>query len=78
MSPNLAELLAALPAAEDDHDERLDAAVLQRLFARLGRRPPPSGALQRPSACSRCSTACGRAWTCGRSAWKRPGPPVRR
>jgi predicted unusual protein kinase regulating ubiquinone biosynthesis (AarF/ABC1/UbiB family) len=47
MSPDLAELLAALPAAEDEPDESLDAALLQRLFARLGQRRVPQGALQR-------------------------------
>jgi predicted unusual protein kinase regulating ubiquinone biosynthesis (AarF/ABC1/UbiB family) len=47
MSPDLAELLAALPAAEDDQDERLDAVLLQRLFSRLGQRRAPLGALQR-------------------------------
>jgi predicted unusual protein kinase regulating ubiquinone biosynthesis (AarF/ABC1/UbiB family) len=47
MSPELAELLAALPAAEDEPDERLDAALLQRLFSRLGQRRVPLGALQR-------------------------------
>ena len=47
MNPNLAELLAALPAAEDEPDERLDAAQLQRLFDRLGRRRVPVGAIQR-------------------------------
>src|SRR5262249_32260457 len=44
--PDLAELLAALPAA-DDQDERLDAAHLERLFSRLGQRRAPLGALQR-------------------------------
>jgi predicted unusual protein kinase regulating ubiquinone biosynthesis (AarF/ABC1/UbiB family) len=46
MSPDLAELLAALPAAEDQSEERLDAA-LQGLFSRLARRRAPLGALQR-------------------------------
>jgi predicted unusual protein kinase regulating ubiquinone biosynthesis (AarF/ABC1/UbiB family) len=47
MSPDLAELLAALPAAEDEPDERLDAALLQRLFYRLGQRRVPQGPLHR-------------------------------
>ena len=47
MNPNLAELLAALPAAEGEADERLDPAVLQRLFDRQARRRVPVGALQR-------------------------------
>jgi predicted unusual protein kinase regulating ubiquinone biosynthesis (AarF/ABC1/UbiB family) len=47
MNPNLAELLAALPMAEDETSERLDAAQLQRLFDRLGRKPVPLGALRR-------------------------------
>jgi len=47
MSPNLAELLAALPAAEDEQDQRLDGARLQQLFSRLGQRRVPVGALQR-------------------------------
>jgi predicted unusual protein kinase regulating ubiquinone biosynthesis (AarF/ABC1/UbiB family) len=47
MSPDLAELLAALPAAEDEANESLDAAQLQRLFSRLGQRRVPLGALQR-------------------------------
>jgi predicted unusual protein kinase regulating ubiquinone biosynthesis (AarF/ABC1/UbiB family) len=46
MSPDLAELLAALPA-EDEADERLDAVQLERLFSRLGQRRVPLGALQR-------------------------------
>ncbi len=46
MSPDLAELLAALPAAEDE-PERLDPALLERLFSRLGQRRAPLGALQR-------------------------------
>jgi predicted unusual protein kinase regulating ubiquinone biosynthesis (AarF/ABC1/UbiB family) len=46
MSPDLAELLAALPAA-DDEPERLDPALLERLFSRLGQRRAPLGALQR-------------------------------
>jgi predicted unusual protein kinase regulating ubiquinone biosynthesis (AarF/ABC1/UbiB family) len=47
MNPNLAELIAALPAPEDESKERLDPAVLQRLFEGLGRRRVPVGALQR-------------------------------
>jgi predicted unusual protein kinase regulating ubiquinone biosynthesis (AarF/ABC1/UbiB family) len=47
MNPNLAELLAALPAAEEEPDERPDPALLQRLFEGLGRRRVPVGALQR-------------------------------
>lgn len=47
MNPNLADLLAALPAAEDERDERPDAALLQQLFSRLGQRRVPVGALQR-------------------------------
>ncbi len=47
MSPNLAELLAALPATEDDADERGDAALLQQLLDRLGRRRVPQGPLHR-------------------------------
>ncbi|HVS40298.1 MAG TPA: AarF/ABC1/UbiB kinase family protein, partial [Gemmataceae bacterium] len=47
MNPNLAELLAALPTAEDDADERLDAALLQQLIDRLGRRRVPQGPLHR-------------------------------
>jgi predicted unusual protein kinase regulating ubiquinone biosynthesis (AarF/ABC1/UbiB family) len=47
MSPELSDLLAALPAAEDEQAERLDAALLERLFARLGQRRVPLGALQR-------------------------------
>jgi predicted unusual protein kinase regulating ubiquinone biosynthesis (AarF/ABC1/UbiB family) len=47
MSPDLAELLAALPAADVDQEERLDAAALQQLFTRLGQRRPPQGALHR-------------------------------
>jgi aarF domain-containing kinase len=47
MSRDLAELLAALPATEDQPEERLDAALLQRLFSRLGQRRVPLGALQR-------------------------------
>jgi predicted unusual protein kinase regulating ubiquinone biosynthesis (AarF/ABC1/UbiB family) len=47
MSPDLAELLAALPAEAEQQDERLDAAQLQRLFSRLGHRSVPLGALQR-------------------------------
>jgi predicted unusual protein kinase regulating ubiquinone biosynthesis (AarF/ABC1/UbiB family) len=46
MSPDLAELLAALPARDDDQD-RLDAAALERLFSRLGQRRMPLGALER-------------------------------
>src|SRR5437870_3231201 len=46
MSPDLAELLASLPAARDE-DDRFDAAVLQRLFWRLGQRRVPQGALHR-------------------------------
>src|SRR5262245_6497005 len=47
MSPDLADLLDALPAAEAEPDEPLDPALLQQLFARLGQRRPPLGALQR-------------------------------
>ena len=47
MNPSLAELLAALPAAEGEPEERLDAVLLQRLFDRQGRRRVPVGALQR-------------------------------
>jgi predicted unusual protein kinase regulating ubiquinone biosynthesis (AarF/ABC1/UbiB family) len=47
MTPELAELLAALPAADDERDERLDGALLQRLFSRLGQRRVPLGALER-------------------------------
>ena len=47
MNPNLGELLAALPAAEDEPEERLDAALLQQLFDRLSRRRVPLGSLQR-------------------------------
>ena len=54
MNPNLAELLAALPAAEDEADEGLDAAQLQRLFDRLGRRRVPLGALHRLGPSARC------------------------
>jgi aarF domain-containing kinase len=46
MTPDLAELLAALPAV-DEQPEPLDSAQLQRLFARLGHRSPPLGALSR-------------------------------
>jgi predicted unusual protein kinase regulating ubiquinone biosynthesis (AarF/ABC1/UbiB family) len=47
MSPDLAELLAALPATTDESDQRLDEAHLQRFFARLGPRRAPLGALHR-------------------------------
>jgi predicted unusual protein kinase regulating ubiquinone biosynthesis (AarF/ABC1/UbiB family) len=47
MSLDLAELLAALPAAEDEPEQRLDVAQLERLFGRLSRRRVPLGALQR-------------------------------
>jgi predicted unusual protein kinase regulating ubiquinone biosynthesis (AarF/ABC1/UbiB family) len=47
MSPDLAELLAALPAAQDEPDEHLDPALLQRFFSRLGQRRIPQGALPR-------------------------------
>jgi predicted unusual protein kinase regulating ubiquinone biosynthesis (AarF/ABC1/UbiB family) len=47
MSPDLAELLAALPATEEEPDDRIDTALLQQLFARLGHRRAPLGALHR-------------------------------
>jgi aarF domain-containing kinase len=47
MNPNLAELLAALPAVEDEPEARLDAALLQQLFDSLSRRRVPLGSLQR-------------------------------
>jgi predicted unusual protein kinase regulating ubiquinone biosynthesis (AarF/ABC1/UbiB family) len=47
MSPDLAELLAALPATEDEGGERAGIAGLERFFWRLGQRRTPLSALQR-------------------------------
>jgi predicted unusual protein kinase regulating ubiquinone biosynthesis (AarF/ABC1/UbiB family) len=47
MNPELAELMAALPAADEGPAAGPDAAVLQQLFARLERRRAPASALHR-------------------------------
>lgn len=47
MSPNLAELLAALPAVEGEPDASEGTAQLQQLFSRMGHRRVPVGTLQR-------------------------------
>jgi predicted unusual protein kinase regulating ubiquinone biosynthesis (AarF/ABC1/UbiB family) len=47
MSPDLAELLAALPETEDDAGESAGSAALEQLFHRLGQRRTPLSALHR-------------------------------
>jgi hypothetical protein len=47
MTPDLAELMAALPTSDEDAAAGIDAQDLQQLFARLERRRAPASALHR-------------------------------